>query len=160
MNMRRAYARSPKGQAAYSSESYRPEDKVNLLACMSLEGVVAPWLVEGGSVNTHVFRYYLEHILIPQLKSGQMLVLDNYPVHKAAVVAELVAEQGCRLLFLPTYSPGLNPIELLFAKLKQKLRLISAPTLDALSLAIHDTLEQVSLQDLIGWFRHAGYLVY
>lgn len=158
--MRRAYARSPKGQPAYSSEAYRPDSKVNLLACMSLEGVIAPWLVEGGTVNTQVFSYYLEHILTPQLRAGQMLVLDNFPVHKAAVVAEQLEKQDCKLLFLPTYSPDLNPIELLFAKLKLRLKVISATTLDALSLAIHQTLQQVSLQDFIGWFRHAGYVVY
>ena len=93
--MRRDYARAPRGQPAYSTEAYRPEGipasqgtGVNLLVCMSLEGVVAPWLVEGGSVNTQVFSHYLEHVLCPQLRPGQILVLDNYPVHKAAVVAE------------------------------------------------------------------------
>ena len=158
--MRSSHARSPRGQPAYSSEAYRPEGKVNLLACMSLEGVVAPWLIEGGSVNTQVFSYYLEHVLTPQLRPGQILVLDNYPVHKAAVVAQHLAKQDCRLMFLPTYSPDLYPIELLFAKLKAQLRHASAATLDALSLAIHQALQQVSLLDLVGWFRHAGYVVY
>ena len=72
----------------------------------------------------------------------------------------VLEERECKLLFLPTYSPDFNPIELLFAKLKQQLKLISAATLDALSFAIHDVLKQVSLADLIGWFRHAGYVVY
>ena len=158
--MRSNYARSPKGQPAYSSEAYRLEGKVNLLACMSLEGVIAPWIVEGGTINTGVFSYYLEHILCPQLNPGQILVLDNYPVHKAFIVRELLKKRGCRLMLLPTYSPDLNPIEMLFAKLKTKLKQISAASLDTLSSAIHDALKQVSLSDLIGWFRHAGYLVY
>ena len=72
----------------------------------------------------------------------------------------VLEERECKLLFLPTYSPDFNPIELLFAKLKQQLKLISAATLDALSFAIHHVLKQVSLSDLIGWFRHAGHVVY
>ena len=158
--MRSAYARSPKGQPAYATESYRPEGKVNLLACMSLEGILAPWLIEGGTINTSVFSYYLEHILCPQLRPGQILVLDNYPVHKALVVRDLLQQRDCKLMFLPTYSPDFNPIELLFAKLKAKLKQIAATTLDTLSSAIHEALKQVALSDLIGWFRHAGYLIY
>ena len=160
LNMRSNYARSPKGQAAYSQEAYRPEGKVNLLACMSLEGVIAPWLVEGGSVDTGVFHYYVEHILSPQLREGQILVLDNYAVHKAEVVARSVAERDCKLMFLPTYSPDLNPIELLFAKLKRYLKTVPTQAFDALSTAIHDCFKHVALSDLIGWFRHAGYVVY
>lgn len=158
--MRSAYARSPKGQAAYASEPYRPEGKVKLLACMSLEGVLAPWLVEGGTVNTNVFSHYLEHILCPQLKPGQILVLDNYPVHKASIVRDLLNQRDCKLLLLPTYSPDLNPIEMLFGKLKQILKRVSASTPESLSLAIHNALKQVTLQDLIAWFRHAGYTIY
>jgi len=158
--MRSNYARSLKGQPAYSSEAYRPEGKVNLLACMSLEGVIAPWIVEGGTINTAVFSYYLEHILCPHLNPGQILILDNYPVHKALIVRELLEKQDCRLMFLPTFSPDLNPIEMLFAKLKSKLKQISAAALDTLSIAIHDALKHISLSDLIGWFRHAGYVVY
>lgn len=158
--MRRAYARSPKGQPAYSSEAYRPEGKVNLLACLSLEGVIAPWLVEGGTVNTQVFSYYLEHVLSPHLRAGQILVLDNFPVHKATVVAEQLEKHECRLLFLPTYSPDLNPIELLFAKLKAQLKTFAAPTSDTLSAAIDQVLKHLDLAEIIGYFRHAGYLVY
>jgi transposase len=116
--------------------------------------------VEGGTVNTQVFTYYLEHVLAPQLRPGQIVVLDNLPVHKAAGVAECLHRHDCKLMFLPTYSPDLNPIELLFAKLKADLRCISAASLDALSLAIHQALKRVELHHLIGYFRHAGYLVY
>lgn len=158
--MRSSYARSLKGEPAYSSENYRPEGKVNLLACMSLEGVIAPWLVENGTVNTQVFTYYLEHILIPELKQGQMLILDNYPVHKALGVRELIERKGCKLLFLPTYSPDFNPIELLFSKLKIKLRQIAASTLKELSYAIQGVLKSIPLHNFINWFRHAGYIVY
>lgn len=158
--MRRTHARSPKGQPAYSTEAYRPEGKVNLLACVSLEGVVAPWLVEGGTVNTQVFTYYLEHLLIPQLRPGQLLVLDNFPVHKAAVVAERLQQHDCKLMFLPTYSPDLNPIELLFANLKADLKRRSASSLEALSQAIYQALKGVELHHLINWFRHTGYVVY
>lgn len=140
---------------AYATESYRPEGKVNLLACMSLEGVIAPWTKVAPST-----RGWSEHILTPQLRPGQILVLDNYLGHKALVVRELLQQRDCKLLFLPNYSPDFNPVELLFAKLKARLKQISATTLDALSSAIQQTLMQVSLADLFGWFRHAGYLVY
>lgn len=157
--MRSDYARSPKGEPAYSQEAYRPEGKVNLLAFMSLEGVVAPWLIENGTVNTQVFTYYLEYILSPELKQGKILILDNYPIHKALRVRELIEKQGCRLMFLPTYSPDFNPIELLFAKLKAKLREITASTMKELSFAIHNILKKIPLHNLINWFRHAGYVI-
>ena len=160
LNMRHDYARSPKGQPAIVREAYRPEGKVNLLACMSLEGVLAPWLVEGGSVDTGVFTYYLEHVLLPELKAGQILVLDNYAVHKTMAVRNLLLDKECRVMFLPTYSPDLNPIELLFSKLKARLRQVMAGSVDALGLVIDEVLKSVRLDELVGWFRKAGYVVY
>ena len=164
--MRRNYARSPKGQPAYSREAYRPEGipasqgaGVNLLACMSLEGMVFS-SSKGAASTPKPFATTEGHILCPQLRPRQILVLDNYPVHKTAIVAEHLEQHGCKLFFLSTYSPDFNPIELLFAKLKQQLRLVPASSLDALSLAIHNALKQMTLSDLIGWFKHAGYIVY
>ena len=160
LNMRHDFARSPKGQPAIVKQTYRPEGKVNLLACMSLEGVVAPWLVEGGTVDTGVFTYYLEHLLLPELRAGQILVLDNYAVHKTEAVRDLLCERDCKVMFLPTYSPDLNPIELLFSKLKARLRQLAAASVDVLSLAIDQLLKSVRLDELMGWFRKAGYIVY
>jgi transposase len=152
-----AYARSPQGEAAYTQEPYRPEEKVNLLAGLTLEGVVAPWLVHEGSVDTPVFLYYVEHILCPNLKAGSILVLDNFVVHKHSRVRTLLESKDIQVLFLPTYSPDLNPIELAFAKLKSLLRKQAIVTFASFSHAIKQSLDSLSLHEIMAWFRHCGY---
>lgn len=155
--MSRPYARAPKGRRAYSNTPHHPGERVNLIAALSTLGVQAPWLVTGGSVDTTAFVTYLEHVLGPTLRPGQVVVLDNYSIHTSAEVRKLLAARGCRLLFLPTYSPDLNPIENAFAKLKALLRKAQATTYDALSLAIKHACYAISLQDARAFFSHCGY---
>ena len=168
--MSRAYARAPKGRRAYSSTPHHPGERVNLIAALSTSGIQAPWLVTGGSVDTRAFVTYVEHVLGPTLRPGQIVVLDNYSIHTAAEVRDLIAARGCTLLFLPTsngqspalvglvpYSPDLNPIENAFAKLKALLRQARAATFDALSLAIKHACRAISLQDAKAFFNHCGY---
>lgn len=155
--MSRAYARSPKGRRAYSSAPYHPGERVNLIAALSTSGIQAPWLVTGGSVDTTTFVTYVEHVLCPTLRPGQIVVLDNYSIHTAAEVRDLVAAKDCTLLFLPTYSPDLNPIENAFSKLKALLRQARAATYDALSHAIKHACRAISLQDARAYFNHCGY---
>lgn len=157
--MRRTHARSPKGQAAYAVEPYKLEEKVNLLSALSLNGVIAPYLIRDGSVDTDVLLYYAEHILCPELRAGDMLVLDNYPIHKANKLETLVEQRGASILFLPTYSPDFNPIELAFSKLKAHLKKLAADTFDDLSYGIKRILDSIALHEIIAWFRHCGYVV-
>lgn len=156
LNSHRDYARSTKGTRAYCEQPYKSK-KANLIAAISLEGMQAPWLVTGGSVNGDTFITYVKQILVPSLKPGQTVVLDNYSIHTSDEVRKAIKAAGCQLLFLPTYSPDFNPIEHAFSKLKAILKQVATETFEELSLAIKQALSEIELSDIIGWFKHAGY---
>ena len=155
--MSRAYARSPRGERAYSKAPYHPGKRTNLIAALSTSGMQASWLVTG-SVNTETFVAYLEQILCPTLFPGQLVVLDNYSIHKHTKVQALIEARGCTLLFLPTYSPDLMPIENAFSKIKALLKQAQAATQEALSQAIKHACNAITLQAVQGWFGSCGYL--
>ena len=111
-----------------------------------------------GAVDGIAFQVYVKEVLAPTLRPGQIVVLDNLQVHKNQAVREMVEAQGCELLFLPSYSPDFNPIEQAFSKLKTFVRKHKARTKQALDDVIAAALKVVTLQDVIGWFSHAGYL--
>ena len=151
------YARAPKGQRARGSVPRNRGKNTTLLASLSLEGMGASMIIEGAA-NATAFEAYLEHILIPSLHSGQIVVMDNLRVHKGARVRQLIEEKGCQVLFLPAYSPDLSPIEETFSKIKAFLRRAEARTHEALQEAIRQALLTVTAQDAQGWFQHCGYL--
>ena len=157
LNMSRDYARSVRGERAYSRAPYHPGERTNLIAALSSSGIQAPWLVTGGSVNTATFIAYVEHILCSTLLAGQIVILDNYSIHTDSKVRELLAARGCELRFLPTYSPDLNPIENAFSKIKALLKRAQATTQDALSHAVKHACNAITLQDTLAWFRLCGY---
>ena len=109
-----------------------------------------------GSVDGTVFETYVEQVLAPTLTPGQIVVLDNHRIHKGDKVAQLLAARGCSLLFLPPYSPDLNPIEEAFAKLKIFVKACQARTRDALDQALAAALKIITLQDILGWFGHSS----
>ena len=127
-----------------------------MLASMSAEGM-GPSLAVKGSTTREVFEVYLEHFLAPALRPGQIVVMDNLSAHKGGWVRELVEERGCRLLFLPPYSPDLNPIEEAFSKIKGFLRKAESRTRGALVEAMGRALSAVSGHDARGFFNHCGY---
>jgi transposase len=149
LNMSRDYARSVRGERAYSRAPYHPGERTNLIAARSGSGIQAPWLVTGGSVDTATFITYVEHILGPTLLAGQIVILDNYTVHTDSKIRDLLAARGCELRFLPTYSPDFNPIEHAFSKIKALLRQVQASTQDALSHAIKQACAAITLQDTL-----------
>ena len=151
------YARAPKGQRARGSVPRNRGKNTTLLASLSLSGMGASMIIEG-AVNATAFEAYLEHILVPSLHPGQIVVMDNLSVHKGARVRQLLEDKGCQLLFLPAYSPDLSPIEETLPKLKAFLRRAGARTHEALEEAISQALLTVTAQDAQGWFRHCGYL--
>lgn len=155
--MSRAYARSPRGERAYSNEPYKAGERTNLIAALSTSGMQAPWLVSG-SVDTETFATYLEQILCPTLFPGQIVVLDNYSIHTKDRVRKLIEAKACRLLFLPTYSPDLMPIENAFSKIKALLKQAKTKTQETLSYAIKHACNAITLQDVLGWFGNCGYL--
>lgn len=108
-----------------------------------------------GTVVGAAFEVYIKQVLCPQLRAGQVVILDRLNVHKNQRVREAIEAKGCTLLFLPSYSPNLNPIELAFFKLKTWVRWVAARTRQALDDAIAVALKTVTLQDVIGWFAHS-----
>ncbi len=111
----------------------------------------------GGDHAARVLEAYVEKVLAPSLKGGQMVVMDNLGAHRPKRVRELIEERGCELIYLPSYSPDFNPIEEAFAKMKNLLRKASARTKEALVDAIAAALKAVSAADARGFFEHAGY---
>jgi transposase len=150
------YAWSPKGERAHCSVPRNWGANVTLLASMSVGGMGACLAVEGPTTR-EVFETYLERVLVPSLKPGQVVVMDNLSSHKGGRVRELIEGQGCQLLYLPPYSPDLNPIEEAFAKLKGLLRKAGARTYEALIEAMGRTLEAITVKDTRGFFEHRGY---
>jgi transposase len=150
------YAWSPRGERAYGEAPRNWGANVTLLASMTREGMGACIAVEGATTKV-VFEAYVEEALAPSLRAGQVVVMDNLSSHKGQRVRELIEGRGCKLLYLPPYSPDLNPIEQAFAKLKASLRRAQARTFRALIEAMGWALEEISGRDAWGFFRHCGY---
>jgi transposase len=127
-----------------------------LLASMTAEGM-GPCVAVEGTTTSAVFEAYVEQVLVPTLRPGQVVVLDNLSSHKGGRVRELVESRGCELLFLPLYSPDLNPIEEAFSKVKGLLRRTGARTREALIEAMGQALDAVTSRDARGFFEHCGY---
>jgi transposase len=150
------YAYSPKGQRAYCSVPRNRGPNTTLLSCMSVEGMGASLAVEGAT-NRDVFEAYVERVLAPKLRPGQVVVMDNLTAHKGERVRELIEGRECELLYLPPYSPDFNPIEEAFAKIKGVLREAEARTREALVEAMGTAISAVSAHDARGFFEHCGY---
>jgi transposase len=150
------YAYSPRGQRAYCSVPRNRGPNTTLLSCMSVEGMGAS-LVVAGATNRGVFEAYIERVLSPELRPGQVVVMDNLTAHKGERVRELIEEQGCELPYLPPYSPDFNPIEEAFAKIKALLRRAAARSREALVQTMGAALDAVTAQDAHGFFEHCGY---
>ena len=150
------YAWSPKGERAHCSVPRNWGSNVTLLASMSVGGMGACLAVEGPTTR-EVFETYLQRLLVPSLKPGQVVVMDNLSAHKGSRVRRLIEEHGCELIYLPPYSPDLNPIEEAFAKLKALLRKAGARTCEALIEAMGWAIEAVTAKDARGFFEHRGY---
>lgn len=132
LGLTRLYGRAPKGERLYDPESPGNRGQnISLIGGMSIDGLIATMSV-ALCVNTDVFLFYVQQILIPQLWLGAVVLMDNLPVHHAQVVTEAIEAVGAKLVFLPPYSPDLSPIELCWSKLKQLLRSAKARTREAL----------------------------
>jgi transposase len=156
MALTRLYARAPRGRRARGSVPCNRGKNVTLIASLSLEGIGETLLMEGAA-NTQIFEIYVEQILVPSLRPGQIVIMDNLSIHKGKKVRELIEARGCQVLFLPTYSPDLSPIEEAFSKMKTVLRRIGARTRETLQAALEYALTTVSAADASGWFQHCGY---
>jgi transposase len=150
------HAWSHTGKRAYCSVPRNRGKNTTLLASMSVEGM-GPTLAVEGATDREVFEAYVEEVLAPSLRSGQIVVMDNLSAHRGHRVRELIEERGCELLYLASYSPDLNPIEEAFSKLKGILRKAETRSREALIEAMGRALEAITPQDAEGFFRHCGY---
>jgi transposase len=150
------YAWSRRGERAHCSAPRNWGKNVTLLSSMTLSGM-GPCLAVEGPTTKAVFETYLEWVLAPSLGPGQVVVMDNLSSHKGPRVRQLLEARGCELLYLPAYSPDLNPIEEAFAKLKALLRKAGARTREALLEAMREALDAVTASDVRGFFEHRGY---
>ena len=150
------YAYSPKGRRAYAQVPRNRGANTTLLAGMSSEGM-GPCLAVEGATTTTIFEAYVEKVLAPSLRRGQIVVLDNLGAHKSERARKLIEGRGCQLLFLPPYSPDFNPIEEAFSKIKGALRKAQARTCEALIEALGGAISAVTARDARGFFEHGGY---
>ncbi|WP_442970524.1 IS630 family transposase [Roseovarius sp. D22-M7] len=155
-NMTRAYGRCLKGLRLKGSAPFRRWGNQTLIAGLSCEGIVAPWVISG-AMDRDAFDAYVEKVLIPELEPGSVVILDNLATHKSEKAAGLLKANGCWFLFLPAYSPDLNPIEMAFSKLKAHLRRIGARTFSQLIEAIGEICDLFIPDECWNFFKAAGY---
>lgn len=158
-DMTRRYAYSFGGNRAVDSTPLSKPKNTTILSSIQLNGTLHYTTFSGGT-TVERFKQYLEADLLPHLNSDSVLVMDNMKSHHAKAVKELLDSSGVRYIYLPPYSPDLNPIEKLWSKVKALLCKFKARTLDALPDAIQHAFQTVSPSDCSGWFRSCGYMPY
>jgi transposase len=153
-SMTRLYARGTGGGRIHEATPGGHWKIMTILGAMSLNGMIATMTIEEPT-DSDIFMAYIEHLLYPALKPGDVVVMDNLSAHKAPAVREWIEKADAELLYLPPYSPDLNPIEKAWAKLKQVLRETKARTKEALDQAITDALPSITPDNAKAWFRLA-----
>jgi transposase len=156
-SMTRLRARAPKGKRAYGRVPRNRGKNTTLIAAITLEGAMGASMTVEGATDSEAFEAYVEHFLAPSLREGQAVVLDGLGAHRTQKVRELIEGRGAHLVFLPSYSPDMNPIEEAFSKIKHLVRKEGARVREVLEEAIGRALAAVTTEDVAGWFAHAGY---
>jgi transposase len=149
-------SRAPRGQRAVGHVPRGKRPHITWLATLTRAGIGASVVVPG-AVDRQVFDVFVERLLVPGLRPGQIVVLDNLKVHDSAPARRLIEAAGCYLVFLPTYSPDMNPIEQAFAKIKQALRRIGPRSWETVVAAIGAALDTVTAADARAFFADAGF---
>jgi transposase len=156
-NMTRLYGRAMAGQRAIDDTACGHWCTTTMISSVRLDGETACMVVDGAT-NKEVFVAYVQHILLPTLKAGDVVVLDNLSAHKNRAIRDLIESVGAELWYLPPYSPDLNPIEKMWSKIKAILRTLKAKTEESLINAIAKALQAVTADDARGWFESCGYM--
>jgi transposase len=156
-NMTRTHGRCVRGARLVAKAPHGHWKTSTFLAALRHDGIVAPCVIDG-AIDGATFRAYVEQFLVPALAPGDIVIMDNLSSHKVAGVREAVEARGARLLYLPPYSPDLNPIEQVFAKLKALLRKAAARTIDSLWNTIGELLDCFSQEECANYLADVGYL--
>jgi transposase len=154
--MVRRYGRSPRGERLVASVPHGHWKTLTLVAALRIDGLTAPYVVDG-AMDGPSFLAYVEHVLAPTLRKGDMVFMDNLRTHKIAAAREAIEAVGAQVRYLPAYSPDLNPIEQAFSKLKAALRKGATRTVDALLRLIRKAVKAFAPSECVNYFRHAGY---
>jgi transposase len=154
--MTRPWGRAPKGERINEATPLGHWEVLTTIGAMSLRGIDASMTVNAAT-DGDVFTAYVEQALCPKLKPGDVVVLDNLSAHKVPGIRERIEACGAQLLYLPPYSPDLNPIEKAWSKFKKFLRDAKARTKEALDQAVTDALKSITADNASAWFRHCGY---
>ena len=155
--MTRQWGRAPKGERICEATPHSHWRVLTTLGAMSLRGIHAAMTIESAT-DGDVFKAYVEQVLCAALRPGDVVVMDNLSAHKVAGIRQLIESSGAQLLYLPPYSPDLNPIEKAWSKFKKFLRDAKARTEQALDQAVTDALKTINAENAAAWFRHCGYL--
>jgi transposase len=155
-NMVRRFARARRGRRAIGRAPAGRYEKLTLLGAIALTGLVALMTIPAATDGA-VFLAFVQQVLVPELRRGQVVVFDNLSPHKQPAIRAAIEGAGCRVIFLPPYTPEWNPIEPCWSKIKEFLRSRAARTLDTLESAVADAMDTVSARDARGWFQHCGY---
>ena len=155
-DMARTRGRAPRGERLHSPVPHGHWKTTTFVAALRLSGIAAPFVLDG-PINRDAFQAYVEQVLVLELAPGDIVVMDNLGSHKGPAVREAIEAAGARLVFLPPYSPDLNPIEMAFSKLKAGLRKAAERTLDGLWSAIGRLIDTVTPDECAHFFAAAGY---
>lgn len=156
--MARGYARAPRGQRAVGAVPRNHGQNLSVIGALGLRGMVAALSIEG-AVDTDVFDVFVRRVLVPALRPGDIVLLDNLSVHHASCITQAVQAARGQVIFLPPYSPDFSPIEPCWSKVKAFLRGAAARTRHRLEAALKSALHTRRPEDIHGWFTHCGYLV-
>ena len=154
--MTRLRGRALRGKRLHAQAPAGHWRTTTMISSIRLDGTTACLTIKGAT-DTEVFRAYVAEVLVPVLRPGDIVVMDNLRPHKNPQTLELIKQAGAEVLFLPAYSPDLNPIEKMWSKVKNRLRSIAARTLEQLQAAIATALAEVTAKDAAGWFTSCGY---
>jgi len=154
--MTRLRGRSPKGERLVCHAPHGHWRATTMISSVRLDGTTACMTIEGAT-NTEVFQAYVREVLVPSLRPGDIVVMDNLGAHKNELTLALIEQAGAQARFLPAYSPDLNPIEMMWSKVKALLRKAQARNHHDLLAAIASALHAVTPNDALGWFTHCGY---
>lgn len=158
-NMTRLRGRSPLGTRLFGTAPFGRWGTQTFIAGLTCDELIAPWVING-PMDRLMFNAYIETQLAPALEPGTVVILDNLATHKSPEAAQILRERGCWFVFLPAYSPDLNPIEMAFSKLKAHLRRIGARTFDQLCDAVGEVCDLFTPDECWNFFKAAGYASY
>lgn len=156
LGLPRLYGRAAPGERVVEATPGTSGAHYTLVAALGGQGIQAPLLFEG-AMTTLTFETYITDVLAPTVRQGDVLLMDNLSAHKSIQARATLEARGVQVIFLPPYSPDLNPIEKCWAKVKEALRAAKARTWEDLVKAVRDALRAVSPSDVLAWFAHCGY---